>query len=216
MSFNFYVPAEQQVRDKAEFARKGIARGRSIAALEYDNGVLLLAENPSTALRKISEVYDRIAFAGVGRYNEFEMLRKAGIRQADLMGYLYSRDDVTAQAVATGFAEALGAIFSREQKPYEVEVLVAEVGDPNRLYRVSYDGTLYDERQVAAIGGKADVLVESLRQGWTEGMTLDDALAHGQAAFATAEGRPLEGWEAAVLDRQNGRRAFRRLQVPAS
>ena len=202
MSFNFYVPAEQQVRDKAEFARKGIARGRSIAALEYDNGVLLLAENPS--------------FAGVGRYNEFEMLRKAGIRQADLMGYLYSREDVTAQAVATGFAEALGAIFSREQKPYEVEVLVAEVGDPNRLYRVSYDGTLYDERQVAAIGGKADVLVESLRQGWTEGMTLDDALAHGQAAFATAEGRPLEGWEAAVLDRQNGRRAFRRLQVPAS
>ena len=144
------------------------------------------------------------------------MLHKAGIRQADLMGYLYSREDVTAQAVATGFAEAPGAIFSREQKPYEVEVLVAEVGDPNRLYRVSYDGTLYDERQVAAIGGKADVLVESLRQGWTEGMTLDDALAHGQAAFATAEGRPLEGWEAAVLDRQNGRRVFRRLQVPAS
>ncbi|HEY3428633.1 MAG TPA: proteasome subunit alpha [Acidimicrobiia bacterium] len=216
MSFNFYVPAEQQVRDKAEFARKGIARGRSIAALEYDNGVLLLAENPSTALRKISEVYDRIAFAGVGRYNEFEMLRKAGIRQADLMGYLYSRDDVTAQAVATGFAEALGAIFSREQKPYEVEVLVAEVGTPNRLYRVSYDGTLYDERQVAAIGGKADVLVENLRQGWTEGMTLDAALAHGQAAFAAAEGRTLEGWEAAVLDRENGRRAFRRLQMPAS
>ncbi|HJU52912.1 MAG TPA: proteasome subunit alpha, partial [Acidimicrobiia bacterium] len=164
MTFNIYVPAEQQVRDKAEFARKGIARGRSIAALEYDNGVLLLAENPSTALRKISEVYDRIAFAGVGRYNEFEMLRKAGIRQADLMGYLYSRDDVTAQAVATAFSEALGAIFSREPKPYEVEVLVAEVGEPNRLYRVSYDGTLYDERQVAAIGGKADVLVESLRQ----------------------------------------------------
>ena len=113
--------------------------------------------------KKISEVYDRIAFAGVGRYNEFETLRKAGIRQADLMGYLYSRDDVNAQAIATAFSEALGAIFSREPKPYEVEVLVAEVGTPNRLYRISYDGTLNDERQVAAIGGKADVLVDSLR-----------------------------------------------------
>lgn len=214
MTFPLYVPAEQQVRDKAEFARKGIARGRSIAAVEYVDGVLLLAENPSTALRKISEVYDRIAFAGVGRYNEFEMLRKAGIRQADLMGYLYSRDDVNAQAVATAFSEALGVIFSREPKPYEVEVLVAEVGNPNRLYRVSYDGTLNDERQVAAIGGKADVLVESLRKDWREGMTLDEATALGQAAFAAAEGRALEGWEAAVLDRGNGRRAFRRLQLP--
>ncbi|HSL25047.1 MAG TPA: proteasome subunit alpha, partial [Acidimicrobiia bacterium] len=130
MTIPFYVAPEQLVRDKAEFARKGIARGRSIAAIEYADGLLLLAENPSTALRKISEVYDRIAFAGVGRYNEFETLRKAGIRQADLMGYLYSRDDVNAQALATTFSEALGAIFSREPKPYEVEVLVAEVGDP--------------------------------------------------------------------------------------
>jgi proteasome alpha subunit len=216
VTFPIYIPPEQQVREKSEFARKGIARGRSIAAIEYDQGVLLLAENPSTALRKISEVYDRIAFAGVGRYNEFETLRKAGIRQADLMGYLYSREDVNAQAVATAFAEALGAIFSREPKPFEVEVLVAEVGDPNRLYRVSYDGTLYDERRVAAIGGKADVLVENLRKDWNESLDLDAALALGQAAFAAAEGRASEGWEAAVLDRQNGRRAFRRLQVPIS
>jgi len=213
MTFPIYVAPEQAVRDKAEFARKGIARGRSIAALEYADGVLLLAENPSTSLRKISEVYDRIAFAGVGRYNEFEMLRKAGIRQADLMGYLYSRDDVNAQAVATAFSEALGAIFSREPKPYEVEVLVAEVGTSNRLYRISYDGTLYDERRVAAIGGKAEVLAENLRQSWTEGLDIDAALAMGKDAFRAAEGRDSEGWEAAVLDRGNGRRAFRRLQV---
>lgn len=211
MTLPFYVPPEQQVREKAEFARKGIARGRSIIAIEFANGLLLLAENPSTALRKISEVYDRIAFAGVGRYNEFETLRKAGIRQADLMGYLYSRDDVNAQALATTFSEALGAIFSREPKPYEVEVLVAEVGDPNRMFRVTYDGTLNDERRVAAIGGKAEALVEYLRQHWKEGLTLETAIELGQNAFRTVEGRESEGWEAAVLDRSNGRRAFRRL-----
>jgi len=211
VSLSFYVPPEQQVRDKAEFARKGIARGRSIAVIEYGDGLLLLAENPSTALRKISEVYDRIAFAGVGRYNEFETLRKAGIRQADLMGYLYSREDVNAQALATTFSEALGAIFSREPKPYEVEVLIAEVGEPNRIYRISYDGTLNDERRVTAIGGKAEALTEALRQGWSEGLTLEAAVALGESAFRTAEGRDPEGWEAAVLDRSNGRRAFRRL-----
>ena len=211
MSLPFYVPPEQQVRDKAEFARKGIARGRSIAVIEYVNGLLILAENPSTALKKISEVYDRIAFAGVGRYNEFETLRKAGIRQADLMGYLYSRDDVKAQALATTFSEALGAIFSRELKPYEVEVLIAEVGEPNRIYRISYDGTLNDERRVTAIGGKAEALTEALRQGWSEGLSLEDAVALGKSAFRTSEARDPEGWEAAVLDRTNGRRAFRRL-----
>lgn len=211
MSLPFYVPPEQQVREKAEFARKGIARGRSILAIEFADGVLLLAENPSTALRKISEVYDRIAFAGVGRYNEFETLRKAGIRQADLMGYLYSRDDVNAQALATTFSEALGAIFSREPKPYEVEVLIAEVGNPNRLFRVTYDGSLSDERQVAAIGGKAEALVEYLRQHWSDALSLEAAMELGQSAFRTVEGRDPEGWEAAVLDRGNGRRAFRRL-----
>jgi proteasome alpha subunit len=211
VSLPFYVPPEQQVRDKAEFARKGIARGRSIAVIEYVDGLLLMAENPSTALKKISEVYDRIAFAGVGRYNEFETLRKAGIRQADLMGYLYSRDDVNAQALATTFSEALGAIFSRELKPYEVEVLIAEVGEPNRIYRISYDGTLNDERRVTAIGGKSEALTEALRQGWSEGMTLEAAVALGKSAFRTSEGRDPEGWEAAVLDRKNGRRAFRRL-----
>jgi len=213
MTFPIYVAPEQVVREKSEFARKGIARGRSIAAIEYADGVLLLAENPSTALKKISEVYDRIAFAGVGRYNEFELLRKAGIRQADLMGYLYSRDDVNAQAVASMFSEALGAIFSREPKPYEVEVLIAEVGDPNRLYRISYDGTLFDERRVAAIGGKAEVLAENLRKAWKEGLDVEAALAIGKEAFRAAEGRESEGWEAAVLDRTNGRRAFRRLQL---
>ena len=214
MSVPFYVAPEQLVRDKAEFARKGIARGRSIVAIEFDTGILLLAENVSRALQKISEVYDRIAFAGVGRYNEFETLRKGGIRQADLMGYLYSRADVSAMALATAFSQTLGQIFSHEPKPFEVEVLICEVGstsDGNHFYKVTYDGTLYDQRDVVAIGGKGEALEQALRAGFRESMSLVEAIALGVDAFRETEGRESEGWEAAVLDRGNGRRAFRRL-----
>lgn len=216
MTIPFYVAPEQLVRDKAEFAKKGIARGRSIVAVDYADGVLLLAENPSTALHKISEVYDRIAFAGVGKYNEFETLRKAGIRQADLMGYLYSRDDVTAMGLATAFAQTLGMIFTRDPKPYEVEILLAEIsedGDEHRLFRVTYDGTLFDERRYVAIGGKAEQLMEALADLWSEDMTLEQAFAAGVEAFSRAEGRESEGWEVAVLDGGNGRRSFRRLSA---
>ena len=214
MTIPFYVAPEQLVRDKAEFARKGIARGRSIVAVDYSGGVLILAENPSTALHKISEVYDRIAFAGVGRYNEFETLRKAGIRQADLMGYLYSRDDVTAMGLATAFSQTLGVIFIRDPKPYEVEILLAEIsedGNEHRLFRITYDGTLFDERRYVAIGGKAEQLSEALEELWAEDMTLEQAFAVGMEAFNRAEGRESEGWEVAVLDGGNGRRTFRRL-----
>lgn len=214
MTVPFYVAPEQLVRDKAEFARKGIARGRSIVAVEYGGGVLLLAENPSRALHKISEVYERIGFAGVGRYNEFETLRKAGIRQADVMGYLYSRADVTAMGLATAFSQTLGQIFTHEPKPYEVEILICEVGggdDENRLFKISYDGTLFDQRDVAAIGGKSDALEAALRSGFREGMSLDEAVGLGVESFREAEGRSSEGWEAAVLERVEGRRTFRRL-----
>jgi proteasome alpha subunit len=215
MSFPFYVAPEQLVRDKAEFARKGIARGRSIVAIEYDTGILLLAENPSRALRKVSEVYDRIGFAGVGKYNEFETLRKAGIRQADVMGYLYSRSDVTAMGLATAFSQTLGHIFSHEPKPYEVEILIVELGatdDHNRLFKVSYDGTMLDLRDVAAIGGKGEELEAALRQGFRDGMSLNEAFTLGVEAFRSTEERESEGWEIAVLDRSNGRRAFRRVE----
>ncbi len=221
MSIPFYVAPEQLVRDKAEFARKGIARGRSIVALGYSTGVLLLAENTSTALHKISEVYDRIAFAGVGKYNEFETLRKAGVRQADLMGYLYSRVDVTAMGLATAFAQTLGMIFTRDPKPFETEILLAEIsenGEEHRLFRITYDGTLYDERDHVAIGGKAEELTEALEDLWHEGMSLAEALVAGEEAFRRAEERESEGWEAAVLDQSNGRRSFRRLdpsELPA-
>ncbi len=213
MTIPFYVAPEQLVRDKAEFARKGIARGRSLVALDYADGILMIAENPSTALRKISEMYDRIAFAGVGKYNEFETLRKAGIRQADLMGYLYSRDDVTAMGLATAFSQTLGMIFTRDPKPFEVEILITELSPEggHRLFRITYDGTLYDERRYVAIGGKAEQLTEALAELWREGMSLPEAFAAGQEAFHRVEGRESEGWEVAVLDQTAGRRTFRRV-----
>lgn len=216
MTAPFYVPPEQLMKDRAEFARKGIARGRSIVAVEYDTGILLLGENPSGTLHKISEIYDRIAFAGVGKFNEFEQLRIGGIRRADLTGYAYSRSDVTGKSLANAYAQTLGHIFTQEVKPYEVEVMVVELGDfpaENQIFKITYDGTLSAERRFSAIGGAEDALVQMLSEVYTEGASLSQAIAWAKGA-CTIEGAPPiapGGWEAAVVDRSNGRRAFRRL-----
>ena len=210
MSMPFYVPPEQLVKDRADFARKGIARGRSIAAVEYETGILLLAENPSGTLHKISEIYDRIAFAGVGKFNEFEMLRVAGIRHADVKGYMYSRVDVSAKSLVNAFAQTLGNIFTHEVKPFEIELLVAELGvgsEPNRLYRVLYDGTLYDQVGYAAIGGLSDELLERLGASYEPGLDLPAAV---RVAAGACEG-DVEGWEGAVWEKNDHRRAFRKL-----
>lgn len=214
MTMPIYVPPEQLVKDRAEYARKGIARGKSIAVVQYVDGALLLAENPSRTLHKISEIYDRIAFAGVGRYNEFESLRVAGIRHADIKGYMYGRPDVEVKGLANAFAQTLGNIFTHEVKPYEVEVLVVGVDDEGaNMFKVMYDGTLSDEHRVGAIGGQADDLVASLEEGYEDGMTLPAALQLAKSAFeALDEDRQIEGWEGAVLDRTLGRRTFRRLE----
>lgn len=214
MSMPFYVPPEQLVKDRAEYARKGIARGRSIVAAEYDWGVLLLAENPSRTLHKISEIYDRIAFAGVGKYNEFEALRVAGIRHADVKGYMYGRPDVAAKSLANAFSQTLGHIFTHEIKPYEVEILVVELGvngENNRLFKVTYDGTLYDERGFCAIGGQAETLTASLGERLAEPAALEETIRRVAEAFTQAEKRPMDGWEAAVLDGTRTGRTFRRL-----
>src|SRR6201995_5034829 len=156
MSMPFYASAEQIMRDRSEFARKGIARGRSVAVLTYSDGVLFVAENASSALHKISEIYDRIGFAAVGKYNEFENLRVAGVRLADMRGYSYDRRDVTGRALANAYAQTLGSIFIEAQKPYEVEIVVAEVGESpgeDQIYRLTYDGSVADEQGFVAMGG---------------------------------------------------------------
>src|ERR1700751_5528107 len=174
MPLPYYVSPEQMMKDKAEYARKGIARGEAIVALEHRDGVLLLAENPSTLLHKISEIYDRIAFAGVGKYNEFENLRTAGIRHADIKGYSYSRGDVTAKALANAYSQALGNIFTEGIKPFEVEVLVVEIADvghgKQELYHTLYDGTIEDERQYAAMGGQAEEIRRFLKDHYRENL----------------------------------------------
>jgi proteasome alpha subunit len=213
MSMPIYVPPEQLVRDRAEYARKGIARGKSIAAVQFDKGALVLAENSSRTLHKISEIYDRIAFAGVGRYNEFESLRVAGIRHADIKGYMYGRPDVEVKGLANAFAQTLGNIFTHEVKPYEVEILVVGISeDGSDMFKILYDGTLSDEHGIGAIGGQADELVTQLSDGYEEGLPFERALELAKTAFRSLmEDRSIQGWEGAVLDRTLGRRTFRRL-----
>jgi proteasome alpha subunit len=213
----FYVPPEQLMKDRAEFARKGIARGKSIVAVQYDQGILILGENPSRTLQKISEIYDRVAFAGVGKYNEFEQLRIGGIRRADLTGYSYSRADVTAKSLANAYAQTLGHIFTQEVKPYEVEIMVIEVDkDPaeDHIFRITYDGTLYDERRFSAIGGASDALMTRLGAAHRDGAPLAEAIQWAKEACTAAidENGPV-GWEAAVVERTARRRAFRRLSA---
>jgi proteasome alpha subunit len=215
-----YVSPEQSMKDKADYARKGIARGRSGVVLQYDEGILFVAPNPSGALHKISEIYDRIAFAAVGRYNEFENLRKAGVRYADVTGYLYDRDDVTARGLANWYAQALGTIFTENLKPFEVEIVVAEVGDtPERdqIYRITFDGSVADEHGFVAMGGQADQVAAALKDRYEDGMALAHALG---AACAALEGQgPSQNsseivpsqLEVAVLDRGRSHRKFRRL-----
>jgi proteasome alpha subunit len=213
-----YVPPEQLIKDRAEFARKGISRGRPIVAMEYADGVVLMGENPSSTLHKIAEIYDRVAFAGVGRFNEFETLRVAGIRYADLKGYSYGRADVTAKGLANAYASTMGQIFTHEVKPYEAEVLVVEVGDEvgeTALYRVQFDGTLRHETSFGAIGGNDESLMERLEAGYEASMSLSVAIALAAQTIEGVEEREVAtgDWEAAVLDRNLERRQFHRLST---
>jgi proteasome alpha subunit len=217
MAMPFYVSPEQMMQDRAEYAKKGIAKGRSIIAMEYDQGVLFVADNPSTSLFKISEIYDNIAFSGAGRYSEFENLRKAGIQHADMKGMMYSREDVTARSLANGYSQTLGTLFSQEIKPYEVELLLAQVGDTpedNELYRITFDGSIIDEKIFTAIGGRSEAILTFLRKESPETRpSLNTALQLCQQAFEKGADPKsnLEGLEVAVLDRTRSGRKFRRV-----
>jgi proteasome alpha subunit len=216
MAFTPYVPPEQLIKDRSEYARKGIARGKSVVALEYTDGILFLAENPSATLHKISEIYDRISFAGVGKYSEFEDLRISGVRLADLRGYSYGREDVTAKTLANAYSQALSNIFTTQMKPYEVEILVGQVGDTpaeNELFHILYDGSVADEQGFVGMGGRAEELTDRLKEAYREGLALQEAVRLAAKALSDAEERPVtaENLEAAVLDRNQGRRKFRRI-----
>ena len=232
MTMPFYASVEQVMRDRSELARKGIARGRSVTVLTYAGGVLFVAENRSSSLRKVSEIYDRIGFAAVGRYNEFENLRTAGIRLADVRGYSYDRRDVTGRWLANAYAQTMGSIFTEQQKPFEVEICVAEVGaaaDADQLYRITYDGSITDEPGFMVMGGQTEPISARLRETYQEGLELAEAvgvavrgLQSAAAGGTAATGSATNGsstdrllgvgaLEVAVLDRSRPRRAFRRV-----
>lgn len=219
MSMPFYVAPEQMMKDRADFARKGIARGRAMVAARYDDGIVLVAENPSSTLRKLSEIYDRIAFGGVGKYNEFDSLRVAGVRAADLKGYQFSRDDVDARSLANDYAKMLGNVFTHDVKPLEVEILVAEVGltpEGDQMFHILYDGTVVDERQFTVLGGDAESISARMRERHVDGGALAASIAASVAALAGPD-RVLEvhDLEVAVLSRSVGRRCFRRVDDAA-
>ncbi len=215
----FYVSPEQAMKDKADYARKGIARGRSGVVLQYGGGILFVAPNPSRALNKISEIYDRIAFAAVGRYNEYENLRKAGVTYADITGYQFARHDVTARGIANWYAQTLGTIFTESNKPFEVEIVVAEVGDApesDQIYRITFDGSVAEERGYVAVGGQADQVATVLKDHYADRLPLAEALATAITALSgEANGERPEitasQLEVAVLDRERAHRTFRRV-----
>jgi len=232
VSMPFYVSPDQQMRDKSDYARKGVARSRSSVVLQYSGGILMVTPNVSSVLHKISEIYDRIAFAAVGRYNEYEVLRKAGVTYADVTGYQFDRGDVTGRGLANWYAQALGQNFSEPSgKPYEVELVVAEVGakpDGDQIYRISWDGSVSDEPGFVAFGGPADTVAAALKERFSDGMTLTEALGAALAALAApvaaTPGQPAANGaqpeltaanlEVAILDRARAHRTFRRLHGP--
>jgi proteasome alpha subunit len=224
MTLPYYASPEQLMRDRSEYARKGISRGRSVAVLTYNDGVLFIAENPSSTLHKVGELYDRIGFAAVGRYSEFESLRVAGVRLADVRGYSYNRRDVTGRVIANAYAQTLGEIFTQQMKPYEVELCVAEVGESeetDQLYRLTFDGSVVDEPDFVVMGGQADTVAGNLRENFRQGLSLGDALGVGVRALSVVSPATTNGSgpslltaaqiEVAVLDRRRAKRAFRRI-----
>lgn len=211
----FYVPPEQLVKDKADFARKGIARGRALIAMRYDGGIVLVAENASNTLRKISEIYDRIAFAGVGKYNEFDSLRQSGIRAADLTGYQFSRRDVDGRSLANQYGQIIGQAFTHESKPLEVEILIAEVGitaESDCMYHISFDGTVSDEKAFCVLGGDDASITTRLQESTVTDSTLRSSVQRAAAALAGPD-RTLsaDDLEVAILSRSSQRRCFSRV-----
>jgi proteasome alpha subunit len=216
MSMPYYVPPEQFMKDRADYARKGIARGRTLVALQYKEGIAIISENPSTTLHKISEIYDRIAFAGVGKYNEFDQLRVAGVRAADLKGYQFSRQDVDARSLTNQYAQILSQMFSEAPKPMEVELLVAEIGvdkASDRLFHVLYDGTVLDEHDYCVLGGDSESVVVRLKSAFKPDTALNDVVKLATSVLAGPD-RKLshEDLEVAVLERNGRRRCFRRIE----
>jgi len=219
MGAPFYVSPEQMYQDRAEYARKGISKGRPIVALDHSDGIVLMAENRSAGLRKIAEIYDRIAFSAVGKFDEYENLRKHGVRMADMRGFSFSREDVVGANLANEYSTLLGTIFTREMKPYEVEILVCEVRDKenNAYFQILYDGTITDARHYASVGGDGDEIQKVLQEQWKDGMSLAEAVQLARESLTRSSNGSgtldQECLEVAVLERSRDGRKFRRLSA---
>ncbi|HEX6361173.1 proteasome subunit alpha [Actinophytocola sp.] len=226
MTMPLYASPEQLMRDRSEYARKGIARGRSVVALKYAGGVLFVADNPSATLHKVSEIYHRIGFAATGRYSEFDGLRRGGIRHVDLWGLANDPRDVSARLLVNVYAQTLASVFADQLKPYEVELCIGEVGatpEADRLYRLTYDGSIVDEPSYLVMGGQTEPVSNKMKETYEEGMSLEAALGFAVAALSAGSAGSASGngdngvgkLEVAVLDRARPKRAFRRIEGAA-
>jgi proteasome alpha subunit len=215
MTYPLYVPPEQIIKDRADFARRGARRGRPAVVISVDDGVLLAARNSSRALRKLSEIHDKVAFAAVGKWSEFEALRVAGIRYADLRGYSYDRVDVTGRGLAGAYAQTVAAAFTSDPKPLEIELAVAQVGSgqgEDAVFHISFDGAVSDEEPWAVLGGAPTGARQTLAEGWRPGLGLAQAGQLARAVLGSPDGDPA-GYEVALLRRDAPGRAFARLDA---
>ena len=173
MPLPYYVSPEQMMKDKAEYARKGIARGRSIVTLEYQRGHPAGGREPlqppAQGLRDLRP--DRLR--GVGKYNEFENLRIAGIRHADVKGYSYSRGDVDGQGAGQRLLPGAGQHLHPGHQALRGRGAGGRGGDDNgsksEIYHILYDGTIEDEKNYAAMGGQAEEIRRFLKDHYQSG-----------------------------------------------
>jgi proteasome alpha subunit len=221
----YYVSPEQIMQEKEDFARKGIEKAKEVIALEYQDGIVMVAENPLATVFKISEIYDRITLAATGLYPDYEALRVAGIQAAEVKGFTYNREDVTAKWLTNVYSQHIGAIHRQaDAKPLEIELLLCEIREDasssNRIYHLSFDGTFWEDNRYAVIGGRAEKITANLEDKYTEGLDLNGAVKLAVKVFETLEAEvgnehPYEitadTIEAAVLDETRNRRKFRRL-----
>ena len=151
----------------------------------------------------------------MGKYNEFDRLREAGIRWADGTGFTYSREDVDARALANYYGQHLGDMFTEGQKPLEVEILVAQLGNklhPTKLYRIAYEGTITDEPRFVVLGGDAETIKDRFAALDESVHNFADTLKYAVSALAGPDRTvPPGDLEVGILEDRGSRRTFSRL-----
>ncbi len=157
-----YTPYDwqQTLRQKADYVLDRLREGSPVVGISAQEGVLLCTVRRSQ--RKIFEIYDRLAFAGLGNPSDLEAVRQLAVDFAHAEGFQRSPQDVSIQRVV-GFAvsPALKRHFSDPLRlPLVLCGLFAQVGDASGddlFYILNYDGEFSLVKHYAAVAGAAHV-----------------------------------------------------------